>query len=233
MHQHSFYQGLSWFALRPAGRSRTTSHPRPPVGPAARPAAAASSACGPRAGRCTASSDQPGLLLAVELAAVLTIQRHAVHGGIQPAGGVLLAHPGHGGVVDLQRGGDRPSVRPGPASPWLALSRIRAWVRARAGRSPARSGCGAGHAPARIGRRRAACACSAPPAAGSSTATSMGRPHITQTTADDLLGYEVFAMWPSLDTFSDICNACSLCIITSRSSCISSRPFARLQATGL
>src|SRR5512132_3355222 len=28
------------------------------------------------------------------------------------------------------------SVQPGPASPWLALSRIRAWVRALAGATP-------------------------------------------------------------------------------------------------
>jgi len=45
---------------------------------------------------------------APQLAAVLALGRLAVHGGIQAPGGVLLAHPGHGGVVDLQRGGDRP-----------------------------------------------------------------------------------------------------------------------------
>ena len=62
--------------------------------------------------------DQVGLLLAVELAAVLAFGCLAVHGGLQPFGGVLLAHPGHRGVVDLQRGGDRPV---GPARPGLAL----------------------------------------------------------------------------------------------------------------
>src|SRR4030095_3695381 len=60
----------------------------------------------------------------------------AVQGGLQPTGGVLLAPPGHGGVVDFQRGGDRPVGPAGPASPWLALSRMRAWVRARAGAIP-------------------------------------------------------------------------------------------------
>ena len=34
-------------------------------------------------------------MLAVELAAVLALGRLAVHGGLQPAVGVLLAHPDH------------------------------------------------------------------------------------------------------------------------------------------
>jgi hypothetical protein len=52
--------------------------------------------------------DQAGLLLPIKLAAVLARRRLAVHRGVQPAAGVLLAHPGHRGVVDLQRRGDRP-----------------------------------------------------------------------------------------------------------------------------
>ena len=92
------------------------------------------------------------------------------HGDLRPAVGVLLAHPDHGGVVDLQRGGDRRSIQPGPASPWLALSRMRAWVRARTGAVPGRSGCGVGRARARTRPRPDPCACLAAQSAGSLTA---------------------------------------------------------------
>jgi hypothetical protein len=41
-----------------------------------------------------------------------------VQGGVQPGGGVVLAHPGNGGEVDLQRVGDH---LVGPAGASLAL----------------------------------------------------------------------------------------------------------------
>jgi hypothetical protein len=68
-------------------------------------------------GRCTPARPG-GLLLTVELAAVLALGRLAVQGGVQPGGGVVLAHPGNGGGVDLQRVGDH---LVGPAGASLAL----------------------------------------------------------------------------------------------------------------
>src|SRR6266511_2568194 len=78
-----------------------------------------------------------GLLLPVELAAVLVLWRLAVHGGLQPTGGALLAHPRHFGVVDFQCGGHHPV---GPAGARLTLVGIEQDVgvfRARAGAAPA------------------------------------------------------------------------------------------------
>jgi hypothetical protein len=80
--------------------------------------------------------DQAGLLLPIELAAILECGRFAVQGGVQPGGGVLLAHPGYGRGVDLQCYGDR-SV--GPAGAGLALVGLEqdAGMGQRAGRGAA------------------------------------------------------------------------------------------------
>src|SRR5215218_3169496 len=80
------------------------------------------------------------------------------------------------------------SVQPGPASPWLAFNRIRAWVRALGGRRLARSCCGAGRARPRIGPRRVACAPLPPAAAGfPGPHEHEAEPHMPQVTTDELL----------------------------------------------
>src|SRR5829696_9432284 len=58
------------------------------------------------------------------------------------------------------------SVQPGPASPWLAFNRMRAWVSALAGATPRPIWCAAGRALAPIGPRHIACAPRPPAAAG-------------------------------------------------------------------
>jgi hypothetical protein len=85
--------------------------------------------------------DQVGLLLPIQPAAVLALRRLAVHGGPQLPGGVLLTHPGHGGVVNLQRGGDRPV---GPARAGLALVGLEQDAGVGPGRSQADQGVGPG-----------------------------------------------------------------------------------------
>src|SRR5512133_785690 len=81
------------------------------------------------------------------------------------------------------------SVQPGPASPWLALSRMRAWVSALAGAIPARSWCAAGRVPPPIRPRCVACA-PRPPAAAvfPRPHEHETEPHISQVTTDELLG---------------------------------------------
>jgi hypothetical protein len=72
----------------------------------------------PSGGGAAGQRDQAGLLLTVELAAVFALGWLGVQRGVQPGGGVVLAHPGHGGGGDLQRLGDH---LVGPARAGLAL----------------------------------------------------------------------------------------------------------------
>src|SRR6266540_414894 len=70
------------------------------------------------------------------------------------------------------------SLQPGPASPWLAFSRMRAWSARWPGRRPARSWYAAGRAPPPIAPRCVACAPGPPTAAVYLDRTSM-RPNPT------------------------------------------------------
>jgi hypothetical protein len=178
---------LRRFASRPGGPSRTTPTPRCPARPADRPAAATSSACGPPVGRCTPARPG-GLLLTVELAAVLALGRLAVQGGVQPGGGVVLAHPGNGGGVDLQHAGDH---LVGPAGASLALIGFEQDTGIGQGtgrdRRLGRSGCEAARVRVRTGQRSSACACSAPQRRHLLTARSMRPNHTSATTTDEVL----------------------------------------------
>ena len=157
MHGDSFSHGLRLFASRPGGPSRARPPPPPPAGRAAWPAATTSSACGPRAGFCTPG--RPGGP-PVRCRACAGTRARAPCGPPRPPapGGVLLAHPGHGGVVDLQRSGDRPVS---PARADLTLVGLEQDADAGRRTPPGQSACGAVNAPAPTRRQRAACACSA------------------------------------------------------------------------
>jgi len=194
MHQRFRQPRLSRVAARPAAPSHRTPTRPPAARPAGRPAAAASSAYGPRVGRCR-SARPAGPPAAVQPATILARGRLAVHRSLQPGRDRAHADPGHGGRVDLQRGPDG-GVGPARAGlAWLAFTRMRAWVRALAGATPrpimvcsrARS-CSDRTTMCRL-RTSASCGSGFPGPHEHET-----EPYIPQLTTDEPLGAEAFVV---------------------------------------
>jgi hypothetical protein len=86
--------------------------------------------------RAARQHDQAGLLLPIQPTAVLARGRLAVQRRLQAGGDVLPADAGDGGGLTSTATAIAASVQPGPAWPWLALSRMRAWASTLAGATP-------------------------------------------------------------------------------------------------